>query len=199
VVVARSLHHAIAGSADSTLSQMLTATGGGDAMALPTSREERDAVSGIEVTEKTARRTVASFDTYEEAESYVDWLATHDLPVDGLVIVGRDLRVVEEVTGPLDARRATLWGAAQGAALGALSGALFGLLFTVDGTSFLAVLAYWLVVGALIGALFGVVAYASGERRRFTSQSSLRATRYDVMADEAVATQVQEAANDRRA
>jgi hypothetical protein len=65
-----------------------------------------------------------------------------------------------------------------------------------DGASYVAVLVYWLF--ALTGALFGVVAYVSGARRRFTSESSLRATRHDVMADETVAALAREAADRSR-
>jgi hypothetical protein len=148
-------------------------------------------VTRTDLTDTSTRRTIASFDTYQDAQEYVDRLAERGFPVDRLIIVGRDLEVVEQVTGPLDAWRAMLLGAGAGLTMGAMFGLLFGLFFTIDGTSFLAVVLYWLVVGAVMGALFGVISYAFGERRRFTSESSLRASRYDVMSDEAMAEQAQ--------
>jgi hypothetical protein len=160
---------------------------------LPPTRlaQERDAVLRTDLTDTTTRRTIASFDDHRDAQEYIDRLAERGFPVDQLVIVGRDLRVVEQVTGPLDAWRAALLGAGTGLTTGAMLGLLFGIFFTIDGTSFLAVVLYWLVVGALIGALFGVISYAFGERRRYTSESSLRASHYDVMADESTAEQAQ--------
>src|SRR5690349_18889270 len=58
--------------------------------------------------------TVASFETYQEAQAAVDKLAKAAFPVKELAIVGTDLTSVERITGVLT------WGRAAGA--GALSG-----------------------------------------------------------------------------
>ena len=57
--------------------------------------------------------TVASFETYPEAQAAVDKLAKAAFPVKELAIVGTDLTSVERITGTLS------WGRAAGA--GALS------------------------------------------------------------------------------
>ena len=62
--------------------------------------------------------TVASFETYAEAQAAVDKLAKAEFPVKELAIVGTDLTSVERITGTLS------WGRAAGA--GAISGAWFG-------------------------------------------------------------------------
>jgi hypothetical protein len=145
-------------------------------------------VSISRATDTTPRRTIASFDTYDEAQALVDRLADDGFPVEHLTIVGRDVQLVEQVTGHLNAWKAALYGAASGAALGALFGWLFGIFFAHDGSSLLAIFLYWLVVGAVIGAIFNLVSYAlMGGRRNFSSVAGLRPTRYEVMADETVA------------
>jgi hypothetical protein len=51
-----------------------------------------------------ARRTIAEFERYEDAEALVDRLAQQGFPVDHVVIVGRDLQLVEQVTGMVAGR-----------------------------------------------------------------------------------------------
>ena len=51
---------------------------------------------------RSARRTVASYSTYADAERAVDRLADHDFPVERVAIIGQDLQTVEQVTGKLD-------------------------------------------------------------------------------------------------
>lgn len=67
--------------------------------------------------------------------------------------MGRDLEIVERVTGRLDAGRAALAGGVPGALAGAAFGLLFGLWFTHDGVS-LGAIVLWFAVGALVGASF---------------------------------------------
>jgi hypothetical protein len=138
--------------------------------------------------DQTPRRAIASFPTYQDAQSLVNRLAEQGFPVERLTIVGRDPEIVEKVTGRLDAWRALLSGALSGALFGLFFGFLFGILFTHDGVSLLAILAYWTLLAALFGAVFSVVAYAFDRpRREFTSLSTIRAASYEVLADEQVA------------
>ena len=58
--------------------------------------------------DRRARRVVASADRYEDAEAIVNRLVDDGFPVEHLVIVGRDLRYVEQVTGHLNAWKAAL-------------------------------------------------------------------------------------------
>jgi hypothetical protein len=45
------------------------------------------------------RRVIASYDTYAEAEAAVDHLADQQFPVERIAIVGRDVSLIEQVTG----------------------------------------------------------------------------------------------------
>ena len=144
----------------------------------------------IHDTATTARRTIASYDSYEHAQALVDRLADDGFPVQHLTIVASDLRLVERVTGRLNAAKAALTGASWGALWGVLFGWLSAAVFTHDGVSSLAVFLYWLLGGAAFGALFGLVAYlVTNHRRDFTSVAGIEAARYDVLADVTVADQ----------
>jgi hypothetical protein len=59
-----------------------------------------------DVADTAHRRAIASFDPYEDAQALVDRLADGKFPVEHLAIEGRDLEIVERVTGRLDAGRA---------------------------------------------------------------------------------------------
>ncbi|WP_205649333.1 general stress protein [Agromyces sp. LHK192] len=128
--------------------------------------------------------TVASFETYQEAQAAVDRLAKAEFPVKELSIVGTDLTSVERITGKLT------WGRAAGA--GALSGAWFGLflgllffIFSPTGAG-LGLLASAVLIGAGFGVTFGLVSYSVNRRRRdFTSVMQVLATRYAVIAEPA--------------
>jgi hypothetical protein len=128
--------------------------------------------------------TVASYETYQEAQTAVDRLAKAEFPVKELSIVGHDLTSVERITGTLS------WGRAAGA--GALSGAWFGtflglllFIFSPSGTS-LGILGAAILIGAGFGMIFSVVSYSINRRRRdFTSVMQVLATRYAVIAEPA--------------
>jgi hypothetical protein len=126
---------------------------------------------------------LASYPQYHDAQAAVDKLSDAHFPVEETAIIGRDLRLVENVTGRLTRARAALAGAASGAWFGLLFGLFLGI-FAVDTRSTLA-LAFWgLVFGALAGAVFGSVGYAlTGGRRDFVSVSQIAAERYDVVVD----------------
>ena len=84
--------------------------------------------------------------------------------------------------------KAALSGAGSGLVLGLLFGLLFGIWFAHDGTSLLAILAYWAGLGALIGALVSLLGYAlSGGRRNFASITGMQAQHFDVLVDEVFA------------
>jgi hypothetical protein len=144
-----------------------------------------------ERTTRWARRAVASFATYQEAESAVDRLADLDFPVERVAIIGQELETVEQVTGTMDYPRAAWRGALSGAVPGALIGWIFGLFDWVDPvvTGLLLAL-YGLLIGAVIGAVIGLTAYAlQGGRRDFSSVTFMRPRRYEVVVDDEVADQ----------
>src|ERR1700761_3890766 len=132
-----------------------------------------------------ALRVIASFDNYADAERAVDDLADKQFEVQRVAIVGRDLELVEQVTGRMNYGWAALRGAAAGALTGALIGWIFGLLNWLNPLIAGLVLAcYGVVFGAVVGALAGLVMYAfQAGRRDFTAVRSLQPRHFDVVAD----------------
>lgn len=101
-----------------------------------------------------ARQVIATFDTYADAESAVDYLSDQHFTVDKLAIVGRDIELVEQIVGRLNYG----WAALRGAAAGALFGWIFGLLdWGQPLLTGLALAFYGLVFGAVVGALLGLL------------------------------------------
>ena len=137
----------------------------------------------------TRRRVIASFDDYADAEFAVDHLSDHGFPVERTAIIGRDLKLVEQVTGRLDNGRAALRGAAGGAVTGALVGWIFGLFnWIAPLTTGLLLALYGLVFGAIVGALIGLLVHVlQGGRRDFASVSAMRPERFELLVDDEVA------------
>jgi hypothetical protein len=138
-----------------------------------------------------ARQVIATFDNYEDAERAVGYLSDQHFPVERVAIVGRDLELVEQVTGRMNYGWAALRGAASGALVGALIGWMFGVFSWIQPLIAGLVLAlYGLVFGAIVGALIGLLLYALQRGRRdFSAVTSLRPRHYDIVADMAVADQ----------
>ncbi|MCZ7417371.1 MULTISPECIES: general stress protein [unclassified Streptomyces] len=128
-----------------------------------------------------AWNTVASFDTYGEAQAAVDRLSDAKFPVEHLDIIGTDLRTVERVTGRFTKGSAAAAGAATGAWFGLFIGLLVGLFTT--GPVWLGLILGGVLIGAVWGAVFGFASHAAtGGRRDFASEQSLVASRYDLVA-----------------
>ena len=144
-----------------------------------------------EASVRSARRTVASYTSYAEAERAVDRLADHDFPVERVAIIGQDLETVEQVTGKLDYPAVAWRGAVSGAVPGALLGWIFGLFDWADPlVSALLLALYGLLLGAVIGATIAVTVYAmQGGRRDFASVTFMRPRHYEVVVDDEVADQ----------
>ena len=71
---------------------------------------------------RRSRQTVASYDTYAEAQRAVDYLSDEKFSVEHVAIVAEGLRFVEQVTGRLNWGRALLtarWAARSSARLSA--------------------------------------------------------------------------------
>ncbi|GAB3616640.1 magnesium transporter [Okibacterium endophyticum] len=124
--------------------------------------------------------TVASFETYREAQQAVDRLAQADFPVKRISIIGDGLKSVERVTGKLSYGRA----AGAGALSGAWLGLFFGLLLVlVNPASDFVFVGAAVLIGAAFGMMFGIVSYSVNRRRRdFTSVMQVIATSYAVIA-----------------
>jgi hypothetical protein len=129
-----------------------------------------------------ARTTVATYDSYRDAERAVDYLSDHGFPVERAAIVGTGLKTVEQIAGRLTTGRAALLGAGQGAMIGLLFGLLFGIFF--NGPDFLGVVLYGLVAGVIFGATFGAIGQAmQGGRRDFASIQTMQAEKYELQVD----------------
>jgi hypothetical protein len=140
-------------------------------------------VTTVQPTPTYDRILLTSYPRYGDAQAAVDRLADAHFPVEEVSIIGRDLKLVEDVTGRLSYGRAALGGAATGAWIGLLFG-LFMSLFAGDATSAIALLFWGLLFGVAGGVVFAVVTYAlTGGRRDFVSVSQLVAERYDVVVD----------------
>ncbi len=161
-------------------------------MACPADLSPANVPRMTEVTpEGPARRTVATYTDYAEAQRAVDFLSDEDFPVEKVAIVGRGLRTEEQVLGRVTTGRAALQGALQGATLGLLFGLLFGLFFDTA-PAVLGVLLYGLIVGAVLGAVLGALSHAAlGGRRDFAAVSGMRADHYDIVVAESEAAQAE--------
>lgn len=129
-----------------------------------------------------ARRTVATYSSYAEAQKAVDYLSDNSFAVEKTAIVAEGLKFVEQVTGRLNWGRVISTAAGSGALTGALIGLFFGLFF--GGQNLLGIVVYGLVVGIIISILFGVLGYAATRGQRdFSSVGGMQAERYNVMVD----------------
>ena len=125
-------------------------------------------------------QSVASYDTYLDAQRAVDYLSDQQFPVQNLSIVGSDLRQIERVTGRLTWGRVILGGLLGGAWIGLLISLLLGL-FATDAQAWWRLLLFCILWAAAFGIVFAAVGYAfSGGRRDFTSLSAIVASRYEV-------------------
>jgi hypothetical protein len=138
------------------------------------------------------RRTVASFERYQDAEALINQFAQVGFPVEFLVVVGRDLALVEPVSyGPVSDGPSATSIAIRGMAVGALLGGLFGLLFGAffPGVPALAEFLYWTAVGVAGGLLAAgwIYWFGPGRRHRIPAADGMTVGRYEVMADEPMA------------
>ena len=135
-------------------------------------------------TPRVQRKIVDTYATYGEAQRAVDHLSDQRFPVENVTIVGRDLALVERVTGRRGYAQAAGQTAASGAFLGAFLGFVFGLFSIVDPlVSGIALAFYGLLIGAVAGAVVGLISHAlSGGTRDFSSVGVLEADHFDVLA-----------------
>lgn len=134
---------------------------------------------------------VAEFETYDEAQSAVDFLSDNEFPVQNLCIVGTNLKLIERVTG----RRTWPSVLGQGALSGIGTGLLVGLMLTffTTGVSYLQALLVGLGLGILIGLVTSALGYSlSAGRRDFSSVRQTIATRYELLAEHNVAARAKE-------
>ncbi len=130
-------------------------------------------------------QSVGVYNTYDEAQKVVDFLADARFPVENLCIVGTELRSVERVLG----RRS--WGTVIGQ--GVQSGVSTGLMITllmwlfVPNDNPLLLALYALGIGIVVGIGMAALGFwMSRGKRDFTSVSQTIATKYEVLAEHKV-------------
>jgi hypothetical protein len=129
------------------------------------------------------RVVVRECSTYDDAQRAVDFLSDREVEVSGIQIVGRDVQLVETVTGRMSYGRAAGAGMVTGAWFGLLVGMLLGLFANPDqDPSWITLLLLGVLWGAMFGIVYGLIAHAAARGRRdFSSRSKLEASRYDVI------------------
>jgi hypothetical protein len=132
--------------------------------------------------------------TYEDAQRAVDFLSDRELQVSGIQIIGRDVQLVETVTGRLSFGRAAAGGMVTGAWFGLLVGLLLGLFANPDqDPSWVTLLLLGVLWGAIFGIVYGLIGHAATRGRRdFSSRSKLQAAHYDVTCPVSVASQARQ-------
>lgn len=136
-------------------------------------------------------QSVAIYNSYDEAQRVVDYLADARFPVENLCIVGTELRSVERVLG----RRS--WGTVigQGAQSGVSTGLMIALLMWlfVPNENPLLLAAYALGIGIVVGIIMAALGYWMAQGKRdFTSVSQTIATKYEVLAEHRVVSRARE-------
>ncbi len=135
------------------------------------------------------RRTIATYQTYPEAQRAVDYLSDQNFPVEHIAIVGEGVRLVEQITGRVNYWKAAYNGALNGAVAGIIVGFIVGLFnWVAPFASALALAAWGFLIGLIVGAIVGVIVYAlSRGRRDFSSVSTIQVDHYTLLADQSVA------------
>jgi hypothetical protein len=136
-------------------------------------------------------QSVGLYNSYEDAQKAVDYLADNKFEVQNLAIVGTELKQIERVLGRRN------WGTVIGQ--GVQSGITTGLLVSIvlilffPPRNFLALLLVALGIGILLGIGFQALGYAmSRGKRDFTSITQVVATKYEVLCEHKVAAKARE-------
>lgn len=123
--------------------------------------------------------TIMEVTDYMEGQLAVDRLSDAGFPVDGVKIIGHDIKSVEVVTGRMTTGKAAGLGALSGLWFGLFVGLLLGIFALVG---WLTIMITALVLGAVFGAIAGAVGHAMTRGQRdFSSAQRLEASRYEVL------------------
>ena len=136
-------------------------------------------------------QSVGIYNSYDEAQRAVDYLADEKFEVQNLAIVGTELKSVERVLGRRN------WGTVltQGLQSGVSTGLLVGLVVLIFArpASLLGLILVSLLIGIVLSVGLGAMAYAmSRGKRDFTSITQTVATKYEVLCEHKVAAQARE-------
>ncbi len=123
--------------------------------------------------------TIMEVTDYAEGQYAVDKLSDAGFAVEGVQIVGHDMKSVEVVTGRMTTGKAAGLGALSGLWFGLFVGLLFAIFALVG---WLTIVLTALVLGAVFGAIAGAVGHAMTRGKRdFSSARALEASRYEVL------------------
>lgn len=135
-------------------------------------------------------QSVGVFNTYDEAQRVVDFLADQKFPVQHLAIVGTELRSVERVLGRRNWGTVILAGVQNGVTTGIMISLLMMLFVQEAAANPIAIIIYALLIGIFVGVAMSSISYwAARGKRDFTSVSQTIATKYEVLAEHKVAGQ----------
>ncbi len=136
-------------------------------------------------------QSVGVYNTYDEAQKVVDYLADARFPVENLCIVGTELRSVERVLGRRSWRTVIGQGVQSGVSTGLMIALLMWLFVPTENPLVLAL--YALGIGIAVGIAMAALGYwMSQGKRDFTSVSQTIATKYEVLAEHKVAGNARE-------
>ena len=135
------------------------------------------------------RVVIRQSESYEDAQRAVDFLSDREIEVSGIQIIGRDIQLVETVTGRMSYGRAAGAGMVTGGWFGLLVGLLLGLFANPDqDPPWITLLLLGILWGAMFGIVYGLIVHAATRGRRdFSSRSKLQATHFDVTCPVSVA------------
>ena len=123
--------------------------------------------------------TILEVNDYIDGQLAVDRLSDAGFPVEGVKIVGHDMKSVEVVTGRMTTGKAAGLGALSGLWFGLFVGLLFGIFALVG---WLSIVLTAVILGAIFGAIAGAVGHAMTRGKRdFSSSRALEASRYEVL------------------
>lgn len=135
-------------------------------------------------------QSVGVYNTYDDAQRVVDYLADQKFPVQHLAIVGTELRSVERVLGRRNWGTVILSGVQTGVTTGIMIGLLMMLFVPEAAANPIGMIIYALLVGIFVGVAMSSISYwAARGKRDFTSVSQTIATKYEVLAEHKVAGQ----------
>lgn len=135
-------------------------------------------------------QSVGVYNTYDDAQRVVDFLADQKFPVQHLAIVGTELRSVERVLGRRNWGTVILAGVQNGVTTGIMISLLMMLFVQEAAANPLVIIVYALLIGIFVGVVMSSISYwAARGKRDFTSVSQTIATKYEVLAEHKVAGQ----------
>jgi hypothetical protein len=136
-------------------------------------------------------QSLGEFEAYEQAQKTVDYLVEKHFPVENLMIVGTNLRLVERVIAPRTWPRVLGRGALSGIGTGFLLGLM--LLLFMGGDNPMAMLLLGLAIGIFTGVVTaGLGRSLTGGKREFDSLRDTVATNFEVLVEHKVAQQARE-------